>query len=68
MFESIHEQVRRAVAGGADLAATRAAVDFTAWRAAFAGDDLGLQRGFTNNFATPIIEAAFNEVKAAPRP
>lgn len=63
MFESIHEQVRRAVAAGADLAATRKAVDFAAWRADFAGDDEGLQRGFTNNFATPIIEAAFNEVK-----
>lgn len=65
MFESIWEQVQRSVAGGADLEATRKAVDLAPFREQFGAGVPDGQRAFDRLFATPIVEAAFKQAKSA---
>lgn len=65
MLDSVAIQVKRSVAAGADLAATRKAVNFEPFRNLFAGSDPRLREGFDRNFATPIVESAFEHEKRA---
>jgi len=63
MFESVWSDVRRAVASGADLEATRKAVNFAPYRDSFARGDARLGRVFDVVFAHPIVEAAHGQLK-----
>ncbi|HSA57238.1 MAG TPA: MBL fold metallo-hydrolase [Gemmatimonadaceae bacterium] len=63
LIESTWEQVKRAVASGADLETTRKQVNLDRFRDVFAGADERRRRQFGNLFQTPAVEAAFNELR-----
>jgi cyclase len=63
LIESTWDQVRKAVASGADLEATRKAVDVEAFRGAFGGSAPNGRRAFDELFVNPAVEAAYKELQ-----
>ena len=63
LFETTWEQVRKAVASGADLEATRKAVNVDSHRDAFGGSTPEARRSFDALFLNPAIESAFKELR-----
>ena len=63
LIEFVGAEVAKAVAAGADLEATRKAVNLDAFRDKLAGTSELLRGGFNELFATPIVEAAFQRAK-----
>ncbi len=62
-FTAIVEQVDAAVREGKSLADTQAAIDWTSWRTALAGNDARAQRAF-DTFAPAAVERAWLEARA----
>jgi cyclase len=63
VIESLRDQVAAAVARGADLEATRKAVNLDSLRKVFTGGDVKLQQSFDGNFVYAGVEAAYKELK-----
>ena len=63
LIESTWDQVRQAVASGADLDATRKRVNLDRFRDAFSGTDERNRQQFANLFQNPAVEAAFKELR-----
>lgn len=63
LIGSTWEQVKEAVASGADLEATRKRVNLDQFVDQFAGPDERNRRQFLNLFQNPGVEAAFNELR-----
>ena len=65
LFDGIREQVAKSVEGGGDLAATRKAVDLSAFRKEFAGDSKHLGFLFDTYVTAPAVESAFRDATGA---
>ena len=63
LLESTWEQVRRAVAAGADLETTRKGVDGEALRVAFGAESAAMREAFEEQYLGPAIESAFRELR-----
>jgi cyclase len=63
LIDSTWSQVQRAVAGGADLEATRKAVNLDAFRETFGGNTATGRRSFNVLFLEPSVEAAYKELR-----
>jgi hypothetical protein len=63
LIDSTLTQVKRAVAEGKDLEATRRAMSLDALRRQFAGDDVLRNRAFTAFFVTPATQRAWLEAR-----
>ena len=63
LLESTWEQVRRAVAAGADLETTRKGVDGEALRTAFGAESATMREAFEEQYLGPAIESAFRELR-----
>ena len=63
LIDSTWSQVQKAVAGGADLEATRKAVNLDAFLATFGANTPAGRRAFDGFFAGPAIEAAYKELR-----
>jgi len=66
LFESTWKQVKKAVDGGADLEATRKAVDGEALSKAFGITSREMRDEFDYEFLDPAIEAAFKVLRPGP--
>lgn len=63
LFEAMWDQVGKAVAGGADLEATRKAVNLDSFRPQFGGTEGDGRLMFDVLFLNPGIESAYNQLK-----
>jgi len=63
LIESTWTQVQKAVASGADLEATRKAVNVDAFRQTFGSSSPNGRRAFDELFLKPAIEAAYKELR-----
>jgi len=63
LIESTWNQVRKAVASGADLEATRKAVNLDSFRETFGGGSPDGRRAFDGLFVNPAVEAAYKELR-----
>lgn len=63
LLGAVRTQMREAVAKGLTLEQAREALDLTAYRGRFAGDDPVRNRQFTNYFVVPASERAYLEAK-----
>ena len=65
LLEAIRTQVADAVRAGASLEETHRRVDVESFRTAFAGDDYGRRRAFSDFFVRSAVERAYQEAKGS---
>ena len=63
LLESTWDQVSKAVAGGADLEATRKAVNLDSFRPTFGGNSPEWRQAFDLLYVNPGVESAYNQLK-----
>jgi glyoxylase-like metal-dependent hydrolase (beta-lactamase superfamily II) len=63
LFDWLHAEVTGLIEAGNDLEAVRASLDFSTQSPPFTDGDPWLESRFRTWFSTPIVEAAWNEIK-----